>query len=114
MGSAVTATDPDAGDALTYSVAAGIGADAAERLVAFNEDFTLDASTGQVTVKAGAMIDFESRSSYVVSFRVSDLKDAAGGVDTVIDDTLVLTVTGHQRQRAAGVRGCCGEAHRGG
>ena len=92
VGSAVTAADPDS-DALTYSVAAGIGADAAEHLVAFNEDFTLDAATGQVTVKAGAVIDFESRASYVVSYRVSDLKDAAGGVDAVIDDTLVLTVT---------------------
>ena len=61
--------------------------------MAFNEDFTLDAATGRVAVKAGAVIDFESRASYVVSYRVSDNKDAAGDVDAVIDDTLVLTVT---------------------
>ena len=93
VGSAVTATDPDAGDVLAYSVAAvsNSPADTAD-LVAFNEDFAVDAATGRVTVKAGAVIDFESRASYVVSYRVSDKKDAAGDADTVIDDTLVLTV----------------------
>ena len=94
VGSAVTATDPDAGDVLAYSVAAVSNSQTdTEHLVAFNEDFTLDAATGRVTVKAGAVIDFESRAGYVVSYRVSDNKDAAGDVDTVIDDTLVLTVT---------------------
>ena len=94
VGSVVTATDPDAGDVLAYSVAAVSNSQTnTEHLAAFNEDFTLDAATGQVTVKADAVIDFESRASYVVSYRVSDKKDAAGDVDAVIDDTLVLTVT---------------------
>ena len=94
VGSAVTATDPDAGDVLAYSVAAVSNSQTdTEHLAAFNEDFTLDAATGRVAVKVGAVIDFESRTSYVVSYRVSDLKDAAGAVDAVIDDTLVLTVT---------------------
>ena len=94
VGSVVTATDPDAGDVLAYSVAAVSNSQTnTEHLAAFNEDFSVNAATGQVTVKADAVIDYESRTSYVVSYRVSDLKDAAGDADTVIDDTLVLTVT---------------------
>ena len=93
VGAVVTATDLDAGDVLAYSISVGAGADAAADLVAFNEDFVVDAATGQITVKAGAVIDYESRAAYVVSYRVSDNKDAAGAADTVIDDTLVLTVT---------------------
>ena len=94
MGSPVTAADPDTGDVLAYSVAAVSNSPAdTEHLVAFNEDFSVDAATGRVAVKVGAVIDFESRAGYVVSYRVSDNKDAAGDVDTVIDDTLVLTVT---------------------
>ena len=92
IGEAVTATDLDASDVLEYSISAGTGADAAADLAAFNEDFAINAASGQVTVKAGAVIDFESRAAYVVSYQVSDNKDAAGDADTVIDDTMVLTI----------------------
>ena len=95
VGLAVTATDDDS-DALTYSVAEssgpGAAADPAADLADFNRDFSLDAATGQVSVGAGAAIDFETRSAYKVAYRVTDNKNAAGGNDPAIDDTLVLTV----------------------
>ena len=68
---AVTATDPDR-DALTYSVAATSDSDGAAHLRAFNEDFTLNTRTGQVSIKHDALIDFEDRSSYKVKLQVSD------------------------------------------
>ena len=94
VGLAVTATDAD-GDSLTYSVAATGDSDAADHLADFNRDFELDTATGQVSVKAGASIDFEDRSSYVVSYRVTDGEDAAGTTERtpVIDDTVTLTVS---------------------
>ena len=93
VGTPVTATDPDSGDVLAYSVAA-TGTTSAEmsHLADFNRDFSLDAASGQISVKATAMIDYEARTSYVVTYRVSDNKNAAGAADTAIDDTLTLTV----------------------
>ena len=92
MGLAVTAADPDSGDVLAYSVAESSEAGAAADLADFNRDFSLDAATGQVSVKATAAIDFETRSSYKVAYRVTDNKNAAGGNDPAIDDTLILTI----------------------
>ena len=92
VGLAVTATDPDSGHVLAYSVAVTSDVGAADHLADFNRDFSLDTSTGQVSVKATAAIDFETRSSYKVAYRVSDNKNSAGSVDTAVDDTLVLTV----------------------
>ena len=88
----VAATDAD-GDALTYSVAATADVDAAAILVAFERDFNIDSASGRISVKDGAAIDFETRSSYKVQVQVSDSVDAAGNEDTAIDDTLTLTVT---------------------
>ena len=68
----VTATDPD-NDTLTYSVG---GTDAVE----FNENFTLNASSGAITVKSGATIDYESKSSYAVTITATD---TFGGTDTI-------------------------------
>ena len=83
MGSPVTATDADS-DALTYSVAESSGPDAAAvpaaDLDAFNRDFEFDpAAAGQVSVKATAAIDYETRSTYKVAYQVTDNKNAAGG-----------------------------------
>ena len=61
---AATAREPD-GDSLTYSVG---GTDAAK----FNRVFALDASTGEITVKPGATVDYESKSSYSLTFSVTD------------------------------------------
>ena len=92
VGAAVTATDAD-GDTLTYSVAATTDSDGTEHLTAFNEDFGLDAAAGQITVRPGAVIDFETRDTYTVLYQVTDGEDAAGEPSPAIDDSLTLTVT---------------------
>ena len=101
VGLAVTAADPESGDVLAYSVAVTSEAGAAADLADFNRDFSLDAATGQVSVKATAAIDYETRSAYKVAYRVTDNKNSAGSVDTAVDDT-------------HGVDGECGQRERGG
>ena len=68
----VTAMDED-NDTLNYSVG---GTDVA----AFNGDFSLNASTGAITVKSDATIDFETGPSYVVTITATD---PSGGTDTI-------------------------------
>ena len=93
VGTAITATDPDSGDVLVYSVAAATSeTDSAAHLADFNRDFLLNTATGQVSVKAAAVIDFETRDTYKVEIQVSDNKDAAGDADPAVDDTLTLTI----------------------
>ena len=70
----VTARDDD-GDSLTYSVG---GTDAA----AFNETFAFDASTGEITVKSGASIDYESDSSYSITVSATDGEDPSGAAES--------------------------------
>ena len=70
----VIARDLD-GDSLTYSVG---GTDAA----AFNETFAFDASTGEITVKSGALIDYESDSSYSITVSATDGEDASGAAES--------------------------------
>jgi len=64
-GSAVgtlTASDPDAGDSLTYSIIAG------------NDQglFSIDSSTGKITVNNGTDLDFEVDPTYTLTIRVAD------------------------------------------
>ena len=80
IGSAYTATDPDAGDTLTYSLG---GADAAS--------FAIDDSTGQL--KTNADLDYEDDSSYTVIVRVTDSKDDNGVADTETDAAITVTIT---------------------
>ena len=61
VGSALTATDPDTGDTLTYSLS---GTDAAS--------FDIGSSTGQITTKTGVTYDYESKSSYSLTVKASD------------------------------------------
>ena len=61
VGEAVTATDPDDGDTLTYSLS---GTDAAS--------FEVGSATGQITTKTGVTYDYESKQSYSVTVEVSD------------------------------------------
>ena len=69
------ATDTDSGDTLTYTME---GTDAAE--------FNFNATTRQITTKAGVTYDFEAKSSYSVTIKVTDETDT----DTV-DVTITLT-----------------------
>ena len=91
LGAPITATDPE-NDTLTYSVAATDARNGAARLATFNSDFSLNAATGQITVKATATINYLSTNSYEVTYEVSDRKGAAGTPDTAVDDSLTLTI----------------------
>ena len=64
------------GDSLTYSVS---GAGAAK----FNNVFNLNASTGEITVRSGADIDYESSDkSYSITVSVTDGEDASGEAES--------------------------------
>ncbi len=85
VGGVITATDSDRGDTLTYSLASS----------GDHASFEIDSSTGQISTKTGVThsFDFESATkSYSVTVNVSDSKDAAGDADTVIDDTIAVTI----------------------
>ena len=83
VGAAVTATDADPGDTLTYSLSSS-GDD--------HEFFNVDAN-GQITVASGKTMDYETRPSYSVTLSVHDGKDLDGNADTTIDDTIDVTIT---------------------
>ncbi len=76
VGDPVTASDADS-DELTYALT-GSGA------------FAIDPSTGQITV-AGPL-DHETQSSYALTVSVSDGKNASGGADSGVDDTIAITI----------------------
>ena len=69
VGEPLTATDPDTGDTLTYSLE---GDDAGA--------FAIDSASGQVRTRAGVAYDHEARSRYAVVVKVDD---SAGGTDTI-------------------------------
>ena len=80
VGPVVGATDLDS-DSLVYSLT---GTDATS--------FTVD-NSGQIKVGASTTLNYESaKKSYTVIARVHDSKDANGGTDTTIDDTIVVTI----------------------
>ena len=80
VGAAVSATDVE-NEPLTYSLT---GTDAAK--------FDIGASTGQITVKTGYVPNYEAKTSYSVTVNVSDKNDESGNADTVIDDTIAVTI----------------------
>ena len=80
IGDAITATDPDSGDTLTYSLG-----------VADTAFFDLVETTGQLQTKAA--LDYEDKNSYTVTVSVRDSKDAAGATDTAEDDSIEVTIT---------------------
>ena len=73
IGDPIAATDPDAGDTLTYSLS---GADAAS--------FTIVSSSGQLQTKAA--LDYETKASYAVTVTASD-----GTLSDTIDVTIHVT-----------------------
>ena len=88
VGAPVEATDLNAGDSavndpLAYSLS---GTDAAS--------FTIDSSTGQISVAAGAQLDYEGKRSYRVTVEVTDGRDQNGDDDmAVIDARRNVTIT---------------------
>ncbi len=80
VGGTVVATDPD-GDSLTYVLG---GTDSGS--------FSINASTGQLSVAQSAILDYETKKAYTVSVGVSDRKDLQGNADNSIDDTITVTI----------------------
>ena len=78
VGGAVTATDPE-GHTLTYKLA---GTDWAS--------FDIDTSTGQLKTKAP--LDYETKSTYLVTVQVRDSLDRDNRVNAVTDDTINITI----------------------
>ena len=79
VGAPVTATDSD-GDALTYALSG-------------SSAFVIDAASGQIRVAAGAVLDYETTSSYTVTVSVTDGRNAQGTADATVDDTVAVTST---------------------
>ena len=78
IGTPITATELDSGDTLTYSIRNG------------STVFEIDASSGQLET-LGAL-NYEGTRSYSVVVEVTDNKDIDGMADTVIDDTIAVTI----------------------
>ena len=76
VGGPVEATDDDAGDTLTYALG---GPDAAL--------FAIDGATGQITVGAGTVLDYETRTTYMVTVTATDAADEMDLVDVTITVT---------------------------
>ncbi len=74
IGSPITATDPDSGDTLTYSLS---GTDAAT--------FDIDNSTGQLRTKA--TLDYDTKNTYTVEVSVSDGKGGSASITVTINVT---------------------------
>ena len=81
VGGAVAASDTE-GATLTYSLG---GTDASS--------FSINGSSGQITVGTGTILDHETKDSYEVTVSVHDGKDASGESDTTIDDTIAVTIS---------------------
>ena len=85
VGGVITATDRNSGDTLTYSLASS----------GDHGSFEIDSSTGQLKTKTGVTHNFNfeaATNSYSVTVEVSDSKDADGVADTVVDDTIAVTI----------------------
>ena len=82
-GGAVTASDTDSGDTLTYGL---------ENTGDLNS-FTIVSSSGLIQAKSGVVYNFEgSKTSYTVTVTVHDGKDPVGGASTVVDDEIVVII----------------------
>ena len=81
VGAALTAMDND-NDALQWSLT---GTDASS--------FQVIGNTGIIIVAPMVTLDYETKSTYSVDVHVRDNKDAAGLPDTVIDDSITVTIT---------------------
>ncbi len=93
VGSAVTATDADTTDTLTYTLG---GADASS--------FTIDSETGQL--QTNAAIDYEVKNSYTVTVSVSDGNGGSANITVTINvtDETETPISPALSQRTAQVR----------
>ena len=73
----VAASDPDAGDTLTFAITAGNTGNA----------FAIDSSSGQITVANATALDFEVTPSFTLTVQVQD----AGGLTDTATVTINLT-----------------------
>ena len=89
---AVTATDDDTGDTLTYSLPANV-------LLLF----AIGTNTGQFSTFAP--LDFEATSSYVVPLYIRDSKGPAGGADSIFDDSIKVTINVNDVNEAPSISG---------
>ena len=79
IGAPVAATDPDS-DTLTYSIKDG------------SDLFEID-SSGQLRTKAAVDYEIPRSHRHTIVVQVTDSKDIDGVADTVIDDTITVTIT---------------------
>ena len=88
VGDPVAAEDPDADDMLVYALVTTDDATADDA-----EAFALDTETGQLTVAAGADLDYERQESYTLSMTVTDNRDEHNRPDgRVVDATIAVTI----------------------
>ena len=80
VGAPITATDPDNGDTLTYSLR---GTDA--------DSFNINTSTGQLQTKAAP--DFEDKPEYYLTVWVRDNRGDDGTADTANDASIPVTIS---------------------
>ena len=80
IGDAVSATDPNSSDILTYSMSGDHAA-----------SFNFDNSDGQI--KTNADLDYETTRSYTLILEVHDGKDADGNDDSTVDDAITVTIS---------------------
>ena len=73
IGAPVTATDPDTGDTLTYTLE---GTDL--------DSFDIDSASGQIQTKSGVTYDHEVKSSYSVTVKADDNKGGTATIDVTI------------------------------
>ena len=82
VGDAITATDPDAKDTLTYSLS---GTDAAS--------FAIGSSTGQITTKSGVTYDYEAKPSYSLTVEATDAKGLSDSIGVTVNLADATTAT---------------------
>ena len=73
IGAPVTATDPDTGDTLTYTLE---GANL--------DSFDIDSASGQIQTKSGVTYDHEIKSSYSVTVKADDNNGGTATIDVTI------------------------------
>ena len=78
VGNPVTGT-PAESETLTYTLSG-------------DSRFTIDETTGQISVADGASLDYEATRSYTVTVNVTDGQDGEGNADPAIDGAVELTI----------------------